>query len=203
MTSSLAGNDQSLEFISEPAFADSALDLLDQLEAGLTEPAFASDGSVHSIQISIEPGELSLKNGDGTVHQANFDGADATIASLAGSLPGLSIDLNQSDLPWSAQVAVAGSSGNDSIDAASSSHSTVVQASGGSDRIAGSSALLNGVDYSTFVEHDRLSGLFLTNDPRQITLVENNLPPLLAGAFSDDALLVFKGDGAASVDLLE
>lgn len=203
MVSSLFVNELSLEVASTDPFAKSALDLLDQIGAGSLEPAFALDSSVRSIELSLEPGKLLLEDASGKVHQASFEGADATIASIAGSLPGLSIDPNQSALPWSAQVAVAGSSGNDSIDAASSAHSTVVQASGGSDRIAGSNALLNGVDYSSLVEHDQLSGLFLTNDPRQITLVANNLPPLLAEAFSDDALLVFKGDSAASVDLLE
>ena len=202
MSPSSASTNESLKLgISDADFASASLDLLDNHEASSHELAFSVGDSINSISFCLDPASLAVEDQTGTIHQANFDGTDATVAALAGSIPGLTIDPEQAQLPWSAQSVVAGTPGSDQISVANTSQSSWLIGTTGNDRLAGSSALLNGVDYASDTFQDHTSGLFITNDPSQTTIVENNLPPLVADAFSADDLLVFKRE-SASVDQL-
>ena len=60
----------------------------------------------------------------------------------------------------------------------------------GSDRYQGSSG--QDLAYYGELNNDSLSGLYLSNEPEQLPLVSNNLPPLIAEDFEADDVLVYK-----------
>ena len=200
-TSSDTNNNNLYLGSSDADFPSASLDLLENYEASSAELAFFVDQTTESIALSLDPARLALQDEKGQIHQSNFDATDATVGSLAGSIPGLSIDPDQAQLPWSAQTLLAGSQGNDDLSLIGNKEPAWIVATQGNDRLVGSSALLNGVDYSKASYQDGPSGLLITNDPHQTTIVENNLSPLIAENFSSDNLLVYKANGK-SMDVL-
>ena len=63
-------------------------------------------------------------------------------------------------------------------------------ASYGSDIYSGS----QGLDYISYLEIDRdeLTGLYLSDEPSNLPIISNNLPPLVVGEYQEDDLLIYK-----------
>ena len=124
------------------------------------------------------------------------DALDQSIAELAGAQPGLTASDPTSITPWNAQRVLKGSAGDDQFIVESEplkdqNHFAVTYvATAGSDRYEGSSG--QDLAYYGELNNDTLSGLYISNEPEQLPLVSNNLPPLIAEDFEADDVLVYK-----------
>ena len=124
------------------------------------------------------------------------DALDQSVAELAGTQPGLTASDPSSPVTWDAQRVLKGSGGDDQFIVEreplkeQSSFEVTYIATEGSDRYQGSSG--QDLAYYGELNNDSLSGLYLSNEPEQLPLVSNNLPPLIADAFEADDVLVYK-----------
>ena len=156
----------------------------------LIEPA-----SIDAV-LSATHSSLTVQWSDGSTLNLDHSELDRTIEQLAGAQPGLQASPDAAGTPWDAQSVLRGTSGNDRFvvadrpDPGTDQLAVTFDATQGSDRYQGSHDL-DRISYAQFTS-DSLSGLYIADSPDQLPLVANNLPPLIAADFANDALLVYK-----------
>jgi hypothetical protein len=155
----------------------------------------AGPSSIEAILSENRP-SLTVTWDNGVTLSLENDALDQTVAELAGEQPGLTTSDSLTPTPWNAQRVLKGNSGNDQFIVESeplkeeNSFAVTYVATSGSDRYQGSPG--QDLAYYGKLNNDSLSGLYLSNEPDQLPLVSNNLPPLIAEAFEADDVLVYK-----------
>ena len=155
----------------------------------------AGPSSIDAILSENRP-SLTVTWENGVTLSLENDALDESIAELAGEQPGLTTSDSSTPTPWNAQRVLKGNSGNDQFIVESeplkeeNSFAVTYVATSGSDRYEGSPG--QDLAYYGDLNNDSLSGLYLSNEPDQLPLVSNNLPPLIADAFESDDVLVHK-----------
>ncbi len=113
----------------------------------------------------------------------------------------MNFDLTLEDKPWDSQSVLKGSNGNDEfrvkgrkISEKNKFIDTTFFSSRGNDIFLGSDEI-DFVDYSNFyeVDVDRLSGMYISDNPSNLPIVSDNLSPVISQAFKEDPFLAFKG----------
>jgi hypothetical protein len=145
-----------------------------------------------------------VSSSDGQTLALDHTDLDQTVQELAGSQPGLQAAHPDAVSAWDAQTVLRGTTGNDHfvwsapVDAAAGVTALSIEATPGSDFYQGSTAIER-VVYSRLAG-DSLSGLYISDRAENLPLISNNLPPLIAQAFANDGLLVYKQYSNSSVE---
>ena len=157
-----------------------------------------------SVELRAEASSLVVSSSDGQTLALDHTDLDQTVQELAGSQPGLQAAHPDAGSPWDAQTVLRGTTGNDHfvwsapVDAAAGVTALSIEATPGSDFYQGSTAIER-VVYSRLAG-DSLSGLYISDRAENLPLISNNLPPLIAQAFANDGLLVYKQYSNSSVE---
>ena len=148
------------------------------------------------VVLDSEAASHSIHWDDGTSIVLDHRDLDLTVGELAGAQPGLEVSDAGEATPWDSQLVLTGSKGEDSFFVNDNFHAERenailnFEATEGSDLYVGSNDVER-VDY-TQINNDSLSGLYISDQPENLPLVSNNLPPLIAEHFANDDLLVYK-----------